>query len=157
MYKKFLLTMIIIIISGCGVALNVERINPKLIDHSDKTLVFLDSHEWDMELQKALRKNGFSIKKFASQKIVQEKTTGTRKEIFREAGARYGLDYSYDMGDYCFGGGALFRKFTVEISDLTTNDIILTVEKGGYSEGCPGANGTLFSDLARTLSNEWHP
>ena len=131
MYKKFMLTMIIIMISGCGVALNVERINPKLLDHSDKTLVFLNSHEWDMELQKALRKNGFSIKKFASQKIVQEKTTGTRKEIFREAGARYGLDYSYDMASYCFGGGALFRKFTVEISDLTTNDIILIIEKGG--------------------------
>lgn len=156
MFKILSLT-IVILISGCGVALNVERINTKLIDHNDKTLVFLDSHEWDMELQKALRKNSFSIKKFASQKIVQEKTSETRKEIFREAGARYGLDYGYDIAEYCFGGGARFRKLTVEISDLYTNDIILTVEKGGYSEGCPPANGTLFSDIARTLSNEWHP
>lgn len=162
MKKACVWLFLILLIGGCmphASELTVERLSEDKIDAADKNIVFLTSTKWDSQLRRALAKYDFTLKRYASVKEIEERISGVRTETYDEAEARYGISiYLGDVIDWCvFSEGIMFSNFTLEITDLRTNEVIMVVEKGGWTHDCSTRGpGKLFPDLARALSDEWH-
>ncbi|EGY23854.1 hypothetical protein DA2_3934 [Desulfovibrio sp. A2] len=55
----------------------------------------------------------------------------------------------------CFGGGYKFIYINADLIDTATNETIANFSDAGYSENCPPASGTIFTDLTNTVINAW--
>ncbi len=99
---------------------------------------------------------GFIVKKFSSLKEVQVED-GKRTETYNLAEARYGITVvPGDIVDWCLGGRAKkFGDFSLEVTDLKNNTIVLVVEQGGWTDTCVGLFGDLFPDLAAAMRSSW--
>ena len=156
---KFLILMIFsVLLMGCATT-SVDMIAPELIDKEDKNIVLLNSRDKYIRMfERELRKEGFKIKKFASVKNVGELVSPVRSESYNSAEARYGIEVNYQVnaGRQCFGGGAMFNYFIVELSDLRSNEIIMVREDSGYSEKCPPLSGKIFENAAKSVGSLWN-
>jgi hypothetical protein len=114
---------------------------------------------WVVEIESRLRKEGFRVLRWSSQKAVQEQTSETRKESYREASARYILMVrgyvNSDSMHRCFGGGFNFNDLTAELVDAQNNETILSISGSGYSENCPPMSGNLFGNIVNTVKQSW--
>ena len=114
---------------------------------------------WVVEIESRLRKEGFRVLRWSSQKAVQEQTSETRKESYQEASARYILVVrgyaNSDSMHRCFGGGYNFNALTAELVDTQNNETIFSVSGSGYSENCPPMSGNLFGNIVNTVKQSW--
>ncbi len=152
-----IILIVVTLLSGCATS-SLDVIAPGLIDKSDKNIVLLNSRDKYVRMfEKELRKRGFKIKKFASTKRVTELSKPDRMESYNDAEARYAIEINYRVnpGRRCFGGGAQFEYFIVELSDLKSNEIILVKEDSGFSEKCPPLSGKIFKGAADAISELW--
>jgi hypothetical protein len=143
---------------GCSAPLRVDRMSEARIDSADKEIVLLNRSRWDADLIRALSRRGFNVKRFASTRVIEGPIAGERTERFREAAARYGItQYPGSQVDWCvLNNSVKIDRFTVEVSDLRTNKILMFVETGGWTGDCAYHSGSLFSELADVLAKEWH-
>lgn len=114
---------------------------------------------WVYEIERRLRAKGFKIKRMNSQLVATEKVSETRTESYKEASARYILDVngyapSGSMRQ-CFGGGYDFQYLNVELLDVKTNEIAMHYSDSGYSENCQPMSGSIFGDVAESVSSLW--
>ena len=114
---------------------------------------------WIYEIEKRLKKKGFSIKRMVSQKVAIEEVSSTKTEAYNEASARFILNidgYAHNTSmTRCFGGGYNFEYINVELIDVKTNETALHYSNSGYSENCPPLSGTIFTDVAESVSEVW--
>ena len=114
---------------------------------------------WVVEIESRLRKEGFRVLRWSSQKVIQEETSETRKESYREASARYILVVrgyaSLNTMRRCFGGGFNFNDLTAELVDAQNNETIFSVSGSGYSENCPPMSGNLFGNIVDAVKQSW--
>jgi hypothetical protein len=154
MRKLITIVAVSFMLSGCAAGLRVDQISD--VDSSEKVLVLMNETKWNVKLRRELAKQGFQVKRFTSLKEVEIKE-GKRTETFNLAEARYGLTVvPGTIVDWCLGGRAKkFGDFAVEITDLRTNDLVMVVEQGGWSDTCMGLFGNLFPDIAKALRQHW--
>jgi len=156
--KIIISVLLISFLTACATGSSLEVLAPELVDKTDKNIVILNVRDkYIRMLEKELRKKGFKIKKFASTKRVSELMKPTRVESYNNAEARYAIEVNYQVnaGRQCFGGGASFNYFIVELSDLKSNEIILIREDSGYSEKCPPLSGKIFENSANAINSLW--
>ena len=114
---------------------------------------------WVYEIEKRLRKNGFSIKRMVSQNVSVEQVSPTKTEAYNAAAARFILHvngYAPNTSmTRCFGGGYHFDYINVELIDVRTNETVFHYSNSGYSENCPPLSGTIFTDIADMVSQSW--
>ncbi|MCT4627953.1 hypothetical protein [Halodesulfovibrio sp.] len=153
MHKVFSIFMCLVL-SGCAAGLRVDQLAP--IDTSSNEVVILNNTQWNTKMRRALSKEGFHVKHFSALKEI-ELSNNQRKETFNLADARYGLTLTPGSTvDRCLGGGAVkFGDFSVEVTDLKTNEMVLVVEQGGWTDFCFPMEGTLFKDLAAAIKTNW--
>jgi hypothetical protein len=157
----FLTAVIIvaIIIAGCvstqtkDVFLKEKITGPKIIAMSGTRA------PWVYEIEKRLRKNGFKIKRMASQNVAVEQVSPTKTEAYNEASARFILNidgYAPNTSmTRCFGGGYRFKYINAELIDVRTNETVLHYSNSGYSENCPPLSGTIFTDITQAVTQVW--
>lgn len=114
---------------------------------------------WVYEIEKRLRKNGFSIKRMVSQNVSVEQVSPTKTEAYNEASARFifhvdGYAPNTSM-TRCIGGGYRFEYINAELIDVRTNETVLHYSNSGYSENCPPLSGTIFTDITEMVSQSW--
>ena len=114
---------------------------------------------WVYEIEKRLRKNGFKIKRMASQNLAVEKVSETKTKAYNEATARFILHidgYAPNTSmRRCLGGGYKFQYINVELIDVTLNETVLHYSNSGYTENCPPFSGTIFTDITNMISQSW--
>jgi len=154
MKKLIYIVVMSFLLSGCAAGLRVDQISD--IDSNEKVLVLMNETRWNVKIRRELAKQGFQIKRFTSLKEIEVKD-GKRTETFNLAEARYGITVvPGTIVDWCLGGRAKkFGDFTVEITDLRTNDLVMVVEQGGWSDNCLVLSGNLFPDIADALRQNW--
>ncbi len=153
-YVIISLLIVIVMLFGCASPLSIERLTDSAIGTGEKTLTLITSTRYDFEIRKVLAREGFQVKKFKSRIEVEELVGPTKIERYSESEARYGVSvYPGEKGDFCTINNAVkYGIFSLEITDMQSGDVILVVEKGGWTKDCgPFRKGTLFSDLARAL------
>lgn len=136
--------------------LTVDRTGEGAIVADDKNVVLVNHTQWDLDIRKALTKAGFNVKRFASTAETQI-SDGPISKKFNEAEARYGItQYLGGTVDYCIGAkSVMYDEFTLEVADLKTNNVIMTVQKGGWTGDCGFHSGKLFNELADGLNKNW--
>jgi len=152
--------------SGCASGLNVHKFQDAKIDPNDKTLVLLTESRWSTSFRLELAKYGFKIKKFVStqnvrKNVVSETSSGLVEDerSFREAEARYGVTLTQKSSvDWCPFNDNIKANFSLEVSDLKTNDVVLVIEKGNWTGVCGPfsiRSKYIFEELAEELANNW--
>ncbi|MBO9484714.1 hypothetical protein [Salinisphaera sp. G21_0] len=152
--RSTLVFPLILLLTGCAAGLRVDQI--AAIDSSQKDLVLMTGTRWDTKIRRELAKQGFRVKRFTSVKEIEVSNSNV-KETFNLADARYGLTVIPGRPvDWCVGGRAIkFSDFSLEVTDLKTNDLVMIVEQGGWTDTCLGLYGDLFPDLAKALRANW--
>jgi len=150
---------VVLLLSGCvstqtkDVFIEKKISGPKIIAMSGKRA------PWVYEIEKRLRKNGFKIKRMASQNVAVEKVSPTKTEAYNEASARFILHidgYAPNTSmTRCFGGGYRFEYIDAELIDVRTNETVLHYSNSGYSENCPPLSGTIFTDIVESVTQVW--
>ncbi|WP_044181327.1 hypothetical protein [Hyalangium minutum] len=93
-------------------------------------------------LEEALRARGFRVKRQYVQAAEAEPQ-------------RYVLEITSDTLVRCFGGGFRLRSLAVELIDVARNEAVYSAEASGYTEKCQPMSGSVFGDIADTLSQNW--
>jgi len=154
MAKMFIFLICSIFLAACAAGLSVERLQD--FTPRSKVLVLTDHTRWDPRIRKELSKKGFKVLKFASiDKIISKGVKGEIAKIHNEAEARYGLTFYWEQVDRCIYNASKLINGTFEISDLRTNEVLLVIEKGGWTGPCADPRGMVFIDLAQALSEVW--
>src|SRR5437879_969571 len=138
------LFFVTILLSGCASGLNVHKFEDVKIDPNEKAFVLLTDSKWATNLRLELAKHGFKIKKFASRQnarknIVTESSGGLTEDerSYREAEARYGITLTQkSQVDWCPFNDNIKVNFSLEVSDLKTNDVVIVIEKGDWTGLC---------------------
>ena len=132
--------------------LSVDRSDGATIDSSNKTIALLNHTQSDVDLRRALTKAGFNVKKYVATSEL-EITHGDTLKRFNAADARYGItQYPGRIVDWGLGTGTLkYDAYSLEVSDLRTNDVVMTISEGGWI----GGSGTLIDELASSLASNW--
>ena len=143
-----------IVLSGCATSLKVEKLQD--FTPQSKTFVLLSKTQWDSKIRTDLSKKGFKVLRFASQnQVVAEGKEGEIARVFNEAEARYGLTFTWEGVDRCVYNSSRLINGTFEITDIKTNEVLLVIEKGGWTGPCADPRGMVFEDLAEALSDAW--
>jgi hypothetical protein len=149
-----LLLAIVTTLTACAASLRVEKLQDFSPD--SKTVVLLNSSQWDAKLRTELAKKGFKVLRFAARDtVISEGKEGEIARVAREAAARYGITFSWEEVDRCIYNSSRLINGTLEISDLQTNEVLLVIEKGGWTGPCADPRGMVFEDLADALSKNW--
>lgn len=153
---KYLLSIFLIslVLAGCASSLTVDKLNE--FTPESKVLVLIDSSRFDAKIRKALANRGFEVRKFASQQsVVSEGGDGEIARVYNEAEARYGLTFYWEQVDRCLYNSSKLIDGTFELSDIRTNEVLLIIEKGGWTGPCADPRSMVFEDLAQALSDNW--
>jgi hypothetical protein len=141
-------------LSGCATSLKVEKLQD--FTPQSKTFVLLSTSQWDSKIRTDLSKKGFKVLRFAYQnQVISEGKEGEIARVFNEAEARYGLTFTWEDVDRCIYNSSRLINGTFEITDIKTNEVLLVIEKGGWTGPCADPRGMVFEDLAEALLNAW--
>ena len=156
-FKLKILAMLIgvITISGCMAIASLPYTMPNfsaplLVWRSgdfapdNRVLVLLTRGPYDNNVKSSLTQNGFQVRLYA-ERSAYRKTRG------------YGLSFNYDRKQKCptLNNEWLIKGF-YEVSDLITDEVFLTIEKGGVTGPCGNIfRDKIFSEIATALSDSW--
>tara|TARA_B100001287_G_C22351975_1_gene375633 strand:- start:63 stop:524 length:462 start_codon:yes stop_codon:yes gene_type:complete len=151
--NKILPIILVVVLSGCAVTPSVtilEEFNP-----DTKTIVLLSSGPWDKELRINLAKKGFKILKFASVNTITNKQ-GSKEIQHNEAESSYGIEFNFRTVDRCSFSKGWKIDGVIEVVDLRTNQVVMYVERGGWTSPCVvTADGLVFEQIADDLAKNW--
>ena len=151
-----LLSAFVLFVTGCAAPLSIERI--RAFTPESKIIALTGSSRYDAKIRTALAKKGFKVLKWVSQQqVVSKGQDGELARIYNEATARYGLTvYWSDYVDRCTYNKSRKLDGTFEITDINTNEVILVIEKGGWTGPCAGLGiVTVWDHLAEALLQNW--
>ena len=155
--RMALLIILTMLCVSCAAPLSVEKLQS--FDPAVKEIVLLNNTRWDAKLRLALSKQGFKPLRFATTTSVYSKGRGENEIAthHNEAEALYGLTLYTEQLDYCITNSGKKVNATIEISNLETNEIIMVVEKGGWTRSCGThiSKPTVFEDLSNALKANW--
>jgi hypothetical protein len=152
--KTPVLIIILMLVSACAASLNIEKLQE--FDANSRTLVLTDGTRWDAKLRVALTKAGFKTLKYSSvETVVSEGNNDEIARVYDEATAQYGLTFYWEQVDRCIYNSSKLINGTFEITDLKSNEVLLVIEKGGWTGPCLDPRGMVFTDLAEALSSVW--
>ena len=139
-------------LSGCAADLTVDKLQE--FTPESKNLILTDTSRYDAKIRKELAKKGFNVRKFASiQRVLSNGGDGELARMYNEAEARYGLTFYWELVDVCMYNSSKLINGTYEISDIRTNEVLMVIEKGGWTGPCADPRGMVFEDLAQALSD----
>ena len=153
---KICFVLLVITLTGCGASLTIDVMEEL---HGTKvqsiSLQSNGSYSMDSLVRRALLKNGFKVKSYSSTLNVE----GTHY-AFNEAASRFLLRHGGVLSgnNPCITNGKAkhFSEYNFELIDLSTNNTVLFITKGGWSNWCTGAPTfeptDLFDDLSKELA-----
>jgi len=152
---RFVLTLFMLALAACASQLKVYRLQD--FSPESSKIILLGSSRFDSLLRMSMSKEGFKVLKYAStEKIISKGSENDITRIYDEAKARYGLTLEYQVADVCMWNSGKRLEAVIEVTDLVTNEVLLYIGKGGWTQDCGiGIEGTLFDDLAQALRKEW--
>jgi hypothetical protein len=155
---KALIGALLIIISSCASPMRVEVIG-KVPETKISSFVLLNENDFSSLVRRALVRNGIKVKAFSAIYDVTEKSEDLDVS-YEKAEAQFGIRHQGRLSgnNPCLTNGNAFHfsEYEFEVIDLRTNETILFVSKGGWTEWCTGAptidTTDLFGDLSKELA-----
>lgn len=159
-YLLCLVMFCVLLLPSCT-SLQVEKLQE--FEPTSNSFVFLSRTRWDPKLRVALQKNGFKVKRFASQStVVGEGQNQEIARIYNESDARYGIELFWSQApasNSCINGnGGYLINATLQVSDIQTNEVLIVIENSGVTHlpcGLWISNETIFEKLSNALKQYW--
>ncbi|HID9280208.1 TPA: lipoprotein [Serratia marcescens] len=159
MRRVIIFTLSILVLSGCASTKSVDVMTTEKITGPKVIAIAGDRGAWVFEIEKRIKRNGFTIKRAVSQQEVTQVVALGRTATFNEATARYVLNIQgyapNNKMQRCYGGGYNFDYIDAELIDLVDNKTIFHYSNSGYSEGCQPMSGNIFGDISDMLNQSW--
>lgn len=164
--NKLVLFVCIACLVGCASGLKVHKFPDTSIDPDIKTFVFLTKTQWDNELRIELLKQGFKVKKFSSTSMVRasritksDKAILENEKSYSAADAKYGISLTQGrILDWCPFNDQIKANFDLEVTDLSTNEVVLIIQKGNWTGSCGPfslRSKYVFQELTEQLKVNW--
>ena len=157
---KFIILLFSLTLGLAGCVKEMEVVKLDNTDSNSVSVVLLNSSSLDNQLRRALVSRGFNVPASASVNTITDKSK-TQDVSYKQAEARYGIRHSGELSanNPCLTNGKSwqFTEYTLEVIDLTSNQSMMFISKGGRTETCPGSlvnmlqTTDLFGDLADEL------
>ena len=147
-------------LTACSAPLKVTKLaDAPSLSGQPKRLALMTGTAYDADIRLSLAQFGFKVVKFASIKHLERDTRKTTKELHNKAEIRFGLSvYPGRTVDRCItNSGVHLGRAAFELNDLQTNNTVLFVHAGGWTEVCglhPG-NETVWDKLAQGLAKNF--
>lgn len=120
-----------------------------------RVVTFLKSTPYVVKMTVALAKRGFTVKAMPSQKYITTRESPGKVTQYNEASARYGLTLiAQPTGLTCAFTRFAAYHFTLIVTDIQTNQIVLVLKQTGSDGPCTTVK-PVFPTLAEALSNAW--
>lgn len=153
---------------GCASGLRVRQFGGTPIDTAERSFVLLNDSDWEDDFRMALSQQKFILKKFASTEQVRQNrvtdSSGAKVEnerSYTKAAARYGLVLSQKSRlDHCPWNDNIKANFSLEVTDLETNEVVMVITKGNWTGLCGPFSVRrkyVFEELADELRKKWGP
>lgn len=142
----------ILMVAGCAETHSYDVLTAEKVIGPKEIALLGPRYPWVIEIEKRLRAEGFSVKRWASQHQTTELVSPTKIQTYQESPTRILLSldgYAPNSSmTRCFGGGYKFDYIQAELIDVANNEVIASYSNSGYSENCPPLSGSIFSDIA---------
>lgn len=139
---------------GCASNLKTRVYDSSFVPEN-KNLIFLSGSDYNSDLRSELTSLGFTVHRFASQAMITEKSQ-TRDLTYNQAEAKYGVEITKIRHlNTCIVSSSEKINVTVEITDILSNEVILSISKGGWTEDCGIYRGGVLKDLAEEINKHW--
>lgn len=166
------LCFVILLITGC--CFNKKRI---ILEESDfkpgsRVLVYEDrGGTGEKLLRGALRRKGIKVLKYAKHNILNFNTKSFSQNNIQEADTNIEFYNKYDGTPYIIEINANRRnditclaawddgcvwELEIEITDLTTLEVVYSVSLSGFDEQCGYCSGGVFDEAATLISDFWN-
>lgn len=156
-YKHPLLFVMLIVLSGC-VMLSSSPVTVNTLvkdEKGPKVVTFLTQTPYIADMSVALAEHGFTVKPMPSQQQVIEMQGAGRLAKFNEATARYGITLQTQFsGMTCTFTDFNIHHFTLMLTDITTNQVIMVLKQKGSDGPCTTVK-PVFPTLAEALDRNW--
>ena len=156
MRKKYISILLTLLMVGCSAPISVTQLDT--LDVDSRIFVLLNSGQYDSRLRIALAKYGFKLKFNPSTNVVTStEESQFHSDAFFPSNLRYGLRFSYQKDIKCLWNSEWLIHGVIEVTDLSKNDVVLIIEKGGMTGSCKDLRDQVFPELAKALNEVWNP
>lgn len=156
---KLIILAFSLILTGCASTKTIDVISTDKAQGDRIVAINSSRSPWVYEIEKRLKKKGFTVLRSASQQVTIERQSESTTGIYNEATARYILNLNgfaqNNAMKRCYGGGYDFDYIDAELVDVKNNQTIFHYSNSGYSENCPPMSGTIFTDITNLVAESW--
>lgn len=156
---KLIILAFSLILTGCASTKTIDVISTDKAQGDRIVAINSSRSPWVYEIEKRLKKIGFTVLRSASQQVTIERQSESTTGIYNEATARYVLNLNgfaqNNAMKRCYGGGYDFDYIDAELVDVKNNQTIFHYSNSGYSENCPPMSGTIFTDITNLVAESW--
>ena len=158
--KKIFSLLFLIVLSSCiAIGEQTLRVQNKIVAPKEIS-INLNSGPWMGEIERRLQAEGFKV--IITSSSGQTTVTNKDKQFkYNQATAQYFLQINAsartDFMARCFGGGYNFDYIYANLIDIQTQETIASIQSRGFSEGCPPLEGAIYTNIAKMVSDSWHP
>ncbi len=148
---------------GCASPLKIDQFGSLPISGITE-IVLLNNNQFNSKVRRALTRHGFKVKARPSVVEITQKSDDI-DVTYRLAEADYGIRHQGRLSgnNPCMTNGNAFHftEYEYELVDLSTNETLLFISKGGWTDWCTGSptieTTDLFGDLAKELAGLIQP
>lgn len=142
--------------TGCMMSASKVQVSPLAkVDKGPKVVTFLHATEYIAEMSVALAEFGFAVKPMPSQQEILELQGAGRLAKYNEASTRWGITLTAkDAGMTCVLTDSDIYYFTMMLTDITNNQIVLVLKQKGSDGPCTTIK-PVFEALAEELAKNW--
>lgn len=106
-------------------------------------------------LEEALAEHGFTFRHYQNRDRVTDPLAPVKVGESTSDNTKYAIEVVPDIFDRCVGGGFQLTSLRVSVVDRSSNELMLRSTAKGRTEKCPPTSGSIFHDIANTISAAW--
>jgi hypothetical protein len=145
-----------IILSGC--TFSSGKVHVKVlsqIEKGDKKVTFLNNTPYIADMSIALSEQGFDVLPMPTQEQIIEIRNTKQISKFNKATTRWGITITTkDSPLECVFSDFSVRHFTLMLTDITNNRVVMVLKQKGADGPCPPLV-PVFGTLSEKLSKKW--
>ncbi len=156
-FKLHLICIVVLFLFGCVMMSSTPVTVNSLtnIEKGKKEVTFLNQTLYIADLSIALAENGFVVKPMPTQMQITEIQSSTRTANYKEASTRWGISLqTQDSGMKCAFTDFDIHHFTLMLTDIATNQVVLVLKQQGSDGPCTTVE-PVFGTLAKALADNW--
>ena len=146
-----------VLLTACGLPGSAKvDVSPTIALSGPKVVAIMGTRtELVAALEDALAEQGFTFRHYQNRDRVTDPLAPVKVGESNTDNTKYAIEVVPDIFDRCVGGGFQLTSLRVSVVDRSSNELMLRSTAKGRTEKCPPTSGSIFHDIANTISAAW--